>query len=175
MIDTYPTEPATITFFHARGKEAERVERIKTELRNAANSFVNAGLDLREAYRNEEWKDVGLENFTQYCQQFDITDSWGYDLIRIADVAESFPDYRARILDVGISKMRLLLPHIPESASAEQIDTLLDDAAQSSYRELRRDLNTTEASAPLPPAVNYCPACGIKLHLSRAANLEIAE
>ena len=153
--------------------ENSRVERIRAALRNAADSFINAGLDLRAAYRAEEWRALGLQNFTQYCAQFDISDAWAYDLIRVADIAESFPEYRPRILDAGISKMRLLATRI-ENADADQIDTLLDMANEKSYSELRRELGTSSASAPLPPAVNYCPACGCKLHLSRMANLEVA-
>ena len=170
MIDTIP--PITFST-RIEITPAERVNRIRHELRNAADSFINAGLDLRAAYRAQEWDALHLANFTQYCEQFDISDAWAYDLIRVADIAESFPEYRPRILDAGISKMRLLATRI-ENADADQIDTLLDLANEKSYRELRRELHTSEADAPLPPAINYCPACGCKLHLSRMANLEVA-
>ena len=171
MIDTIP--PVTFST-RVEISAHDRVERIRQELRNAADSFINAGFDFRAAYRAQEWVHIGLDNFTQYCQQLDVTDSWAYDLIRIADLAESFPEYRPRMLDVGISKMRLLAPHL-EQSDADQLDTLLDMANEKPYRELRRELHTSEADAPLPPAINYCPACGCKLHLSRMANLELAE
>lgn len=170
MIETIP--PVTFST-RIEISPTERVDRIRRELRNAADSFINAGLDLRAVYRGAEWRALHLENFTTYCAQFDISDAWAYDLIRVADIAETFPEYRPRILDAGISKMRLLATRI-ENADADQVDTLLDMANEKSYRELRRELNTSERDAPLPPAVDYCPGCGAKLHLSRAARLELA-
>lgn len=170
--------------FHAQGNgthgATERVERIRNELRSAANSFINAGLDLREAFQAQEWNALRLPNFAAYCALFDIPVSLGYDLMRIADIAGLFPQYRARMLDAGISKMRLLLPQMTDNAtddprvSEQQLDTLLDMANAKSWNELRREMKAAMSDAPLAPAVEYCPACGVKLYLSRAAHLEIA-
>jgi hypothetical protein len=163
------------------GDAGARVERICNELRCAANSFINAGLDLREAFAAQEWITLRLPNFAAYCAQFDISVSLGYDLMRIADIAGLFPQYRARMLDAGISKMRLLLPQLGECVSADdktasqQLDTLLDMANEKSWNELRREMHAATSDAPLASAVEYCPACGVKLHLSRAARLEIAK
>lgn len=152
--------------------EAKRVERIRTALHAAADAFITAGVELRAAYRAKEWAVLGLENFTAYCAQFDISDSWAYDLIRIADVAESFPQFRPQIIEAGVSKMRLLLPHMDETTNAAQVETMLETAKEHSWSGFRKELHPSE---PLPPAVDYCPACGCKLHLSRAAKIELAD
>lgn len=151
-----------------------RLKRIRSELRNAANSFVNAGMDLRAAKEREEWLDLGLANFGAYCAALDISESWASDVIRIAHYADTFPDYRERMLDIGVSKMRMLLPHLSQETNEAQFDTLLDMANEQTWNELRRELKSATSAAPLPPAVEFCPACGAKLHLSRAAHLEIA-
>ena len=155
-----------------RGGCQERILRIRHALYTAADAFIDAGTELRAAYRAEEWKSLGLENFTAYCAQFDLSDSWAYDLIRIADMAQSFPEYRPRMIAAGISKMRLLLPHVDTETTAAQVEGLLESATEHSWKELNNELNPRE---PLPPAIAYCPGCGVKLHQSRAAKLELAE
>lgn len=154
---------------------AARVERIRSELRNAQNSYLNAAFDLRAARENQEWLALGLADFGAYCAHLDIGEGWASDLIHISYLAERFEDYRPRMLDVGVSKMRLLLPHVPEPVSEEQLDTMLDMASEKSWNDLRHELKQSADDAPLPPAVDYCPGCGVKLHLSRAAKLELAE
>lgn len=153
---------------------AARVERIRAELRNAQASFLNAAFELRAARENQEWIALGLADFGAYCAHLDIGEGWASDLIHISYLAERFEDYRPRMLDVGVSKMRLLLPHIPEPATDEQIDTMLDMASEKSWNELRHELKQSADDAPLHPAVDYCPGCGVKLHLSRAAKIELA-
>lgn len=152
-----------------------RVERIRAELRNAANSFINVGADLKAAYERQEWQELGLRNFAEYLSQFNQSVSWGYDLIRIAELAEQYPQVLPQILDAGISNMRLLLPRIPEQASTEQIETMVEMGAEHTWKDLRQALASGSSDAPLDPAYDWCPACGVKLELSRAATLHVAK
>lgn len=154
------------------GTAGLRVQRIKDSLRGIADSFINVGEDLAQAFRAQEWTSLGLDNFTQYCGQFNMTDSLAYDLVRIADLARSFPAYRARMLDAGVSNMRLLLPHVDEEITEAQVETLVDAAATKTWKELRKTLNESAGTTPPEPVFAECPYCRHTLELGRATYLK---
>lgn len=166
---------APVERFYTCGNPVERIECIRAELRTAANSFINVGVNLKAANDAKEWQALGMRNFTEYCSQFDMSDALAYDLIRIAEMSLAFPDYRERMLDVGISKMRLLLPKFDDGASDDQVDTLLEMASERTWKDLRSELHSSEQDTPPPPVEKYCPGCGVKLELSRDANIVLSE
>ncbi len=155
MIDTQ-TKQFVVDIFPTQGKATDRVERIKVNLRGIADTFILIGEDLAQAFRAKDWERLGIANFSLYCEQFNLSDSMAYDLVRIADMARSFPEYRARMLDAGVSNMRLILPQVGEDITADQVDTLTDMAATATWKELRKQLHQAEREEPTV----HCPTCG---------------
>ncbi len=124
-------------------------------------SFIDAGSVLRVVTDKEDWNTLGLHSFTEYCSQFHISKSVGYDLLRISALRDKFPQHEARMLDAGISNMRLMLRRM-EDATPEQLDAMLDDANQLAWRDLNAKHypeNVDEYDNPTE-GLATCPNCG---------------
>lgn len=169
---------------NARSKNAERAqqvtEKIRQCLRVASENFISAGEYLAAAFEMKVWENLGLSNWTAYCEtQLGISDKLGYDLIRIAELREKFPDYAPRMIDVGISKLRLMLPTVEQHPDEDTLDGLLDEASTQTYREFAYTVRDARAGGdwreehPLQMVESHCPACGVVLRLSRAANISL--
>ena len=152
---------------------AERQVEIKAHLRQAEESFVNAALLIREAYDREDWRVFGRKNFDEYANvDLGVSEKWAYDLVRLARVADVHTEFIPRMIDVGISKMRLLLPQIEEHPQdADMLDGLLDEASGSTWRDLHSTLRQQGTEREREMVEAHCPACGAKLKLSRSANI----
>lgn len=154
-----------------RGDAVHRIERIRDGLHHITATFLVLGEELAQAYRGREWEPLGLANFSAYCGQFNLSDSLCYDLIQIADVARSFPAQQPKMVTAGVSNLRLLLPHVTENSTADQIETLVEMANEKNWRELRRALSEADEDEPPAYPTLFCPHCGAEFEVTRATTV----
>ena len=171
-------------------KPSERARRMTDEIRSdltqAASHFMTAGEKLEQAFNQEIWKDLGYPNWSSYCEkELEISDALCYDLIRIVHLRDQFPRLAPTMLARGISKVRLLLGGLKEDkethtfeADEPMIAGMLEEAKKP-WRELRRTLHESERGGgereehPYSWVECACPACGVMLELSRAAQVRV--
>lgn len=154
---------------------------IRKDLRDASRLFISAGAKLKLALEREEWKRLNYPNPTAYFEHaLNISDAWAYDLIRIAEIRTQFPAYAPRIIDAGVSKMRLLLPALKDNADEGTLDGLLDEANNKSWNELRRVLKAAHDGGgereehPSPWSFIKCPRCSAIIEVNRTVNYRLA-
>lgn len=150
----------------------ERVNQIRGYLIASFAYAFYAGELLRTVWAHQEWKLLGLANFADYCAQFGISKSEGYDLVQIVDLRDQFPAMYPKMLEAGKSKMRLLLPHTLE-VDEPKLDDMLDDATELSWRDLRQKYNGDDHEHEQQRGLiqKECPHCHRPIWLSRESDV----
>lgn len=163
-------------YFHA----AQRLQSILADLNTAARAFLTAGSKLQAVLDESDWQRLGRTSFREYCElDLQISDALAYDLVRLTKLTTALPNCIDRVVKIGVSKARLILPNIEqahENQDADEIDELFHEAESLSYRDLRNHLRNgdddpyPERESKYPEII--CPHCGEVLSLSRAATIE---
>ncbi len=133
-----------------------RYTQIRGALMEAMKSFLKAGMHLETALVRDDWRTLGYSSFGEYCSTgLHISKSVAYDLIRIRQLADQFPQQQERIVSIGQAKIRLLLPHLPYDQTEHEytceeglVNEYLHEAESLSWEDLRQRLNGNSAPNP---------------------------
>jgi len=130
-------------------------------LRHSANQiFVEMGRVLQLAYAREDWRELGYSSFASYTEDtLGKSKSESYDLLRIARIADTYPELEPRILDAGVSNMRTVLPEIKDETDYRQVEQWIDAANVNTWRELQAVVREEPQYSRQRPAIT-CPHCG---------------
>lgn len=160
--------PVSAQTVPAQGKSAAQMR--QTELREIRqrieSSFLKLGAILRVAHDCQDWKTLGYLSFAVYVDDtLRVSKSEAYDLMRIANIEQRFPDLKPRILDAGKSNMRTVLTQISDDADYNQIEKWVDCAAVNTWRELQgmiRDEPMQQHKSQVRVVTIVCRHCGTK-------------
>jgi len=125
-------------------KRELRIEAIEDEIvdhkKAITRSFVEVGKLLLEVYEESLFAEKGYDSFGQWLSspEVDFSRSVGYDLIRIAKLIEVGFLPAQGIADIGVSKIRLLLPKIAEAP--DDLQEWLYKAEILTWRDLKDEV-----------------------------------
>ncbi len=123
-------------------------------------SFIAIGYRLREAHAQGDWAELRYPSWAAYCGDvLKESKTYAYDLMRLADLCDKYPQYREQIENAKLSNLRLLLPHIDGDTQVEQVEQLLNEARGQTWRELNANLNGESEPLQEMKQLVTCPNC----------------
>lgn len=121
-------------------------------------SFLTLGSLLKEAHTANDWRTLGYLSFAHYAEDtLRVSKSEAFDLMRIAELGQKYPELTSRIVDAGKSNMRAVLPKITDPDDYPSVEGWIDTAAVNTWRELQGVIR--EEPMHTPHNVT-CPNCG---------------
>jgi len=131
---------------------------IQSLCKDIYHNFLELGGLLAENQDYDYWSQCGYESFRDFVEQLGVGSySWATRLIGISRVVASQLLAEAEIMEIGVSKACLLLPHIKNGGLPEDIKLLARDCT---FTDLRKELGH---KIPMPEDSHYyvpCPRCG---------------
>lgn len=143
-------------------KSGDRLHELREELHGlvytATEHFFRMGVIMKEIRDKELWK-AGYQSFGSFYSdpEFSFKKSSVYHAIRFVEV---FPDWKP-LIDVPVSKLMLVAPHINE----KNRDQMVEDARTLSASDLWHKLTTGEQRSAYGemPKIFPCNVChGVK-------------
>ena len=124
--------------------------------------FLELGGLLLENRDNGYWAASGSESFPMFVQQLGVSYSWA---TRMVDLVENLVDTfltREEIVEIGVAKACLLLPHAKKGDLPEDIKLL---AQNCSWNDLRIELGHNLTELKDCGEYLHCPRCGNEISL----------
>lgn len=138
-------------------KAEENITAISGLVRGICFAYLELGGLLLENQRFAYWSQGGYESFKDFIQILGISYSWATRMMGLADiVAQKFLS-EEEIVEIGISKVCLLLPHVKRGEIPEDIKLLARDCT---FIDLRRELGHQIPEPSDDGAYVICPRCG---------------
>ncbi len=133
------------------------VEGIISTVGDLKDIFIELGLLLHENRRNKYYLATGelLHTFKDFCELYVASHSysWACKLADMGEVLAKQQMTRDTVLEIGPTKMALLVSHIKDGTIT---DDLIELAKHGSARDLREALGLRVGGGGLC----ICPACG---------------
>lgn len=124
--------------------------------------FLELGGLLLENRENGYWAASGSESFPMFVQQLGLSYSWA---TRLVDLVENVVDTfltKEEIVEIGVAKACLLLPHAKKGDLSEDIKLLARDC---SWNDLRKELGHNLVEQEDCGEYLHCPRCGVEISL----------
>lgn len=141
---------------------------IRREKQNEERHIWRAAKHYQAMLNNRLYEELDFATFGSWCQSVEIDDGRAYDLARIMNKPHCVCH---SLQGMGVSKARLILPHLEGKSEAAQLKFIAAHA-HLRWHDLRQALNGDDAE----PRYFFtpCPSCGTKLKLGKAASVELA-
>lgn len=140
--------------------EAENNERETRALCMAVKvNFIKIGMLLNDSVEECFWSQCGHENFSEYVESLGAGSySWGTRLMRMATLVQEGILNTSEALEIGVSKMAALLPHVED----DNFQDLKELAKVAPYRDLREELGHKKVELDTEIFIT-CNRCGAKI------------
>lgn len=117
------------------------------------------------------YEELDFPNFSAWCESINVSPSHGYSLAKLDALPPETKNY-LQVKKVGLGKIKLLLPHLQDKTSQEQIETIERcEDEDMTWHAARQELNGDDIITKW--VVVKCPRCNKSLRASRAVTLEV--
>ena len=124
--------------------------------------FLELGGLLLENQASAFWGASGAESFKGFVQQLGISYDWATRLMGIANAIADNLFTKEEVVEIGVAKICLLLPHIKKGELSEEIKLLARDC---SFNDLRKELGHNLTDPVDSDEYLLCPRCGVEITL----------
>jgi hypothetical protein len=124
--------------------------------------FLELGGLLLENQEKAFWGVAGAESFKSFVQQLGISYDWATRLMGVAKTVAENVFTKEQVVEIGVAKVCLLLPHIKNGELSEKIKLLARDC---SFNDLRKELGHNLTDPVDLGEWLLCPRCGIEIDL----------
>jgi hypothetical protein len=123
--------------------------------------FLELGGLLLENQASAFWGASGAESFKSFVQQLGISYDWATRLMGVAKTVIENVFTKEQVVEIGVAKVCLLLPHIKKGKLPEEIKLLARDCT---FQDLRLALKHDIIEGREQGDEIYCPRCGVRLY-----------
>jgi len=134
---------------------------IASMVRNIALNYLELGGLLVENQENGYWGDSGHESFKDFIQDLGISYDWATRMMGLARVVTQQLFTKEEILDIGVSKACLLLPHVKKGKLDEETRLLARDCT---FTDLRKQLGHNIKGIEDCEEYVLCRRCGSEIN-----------
>jgi hypothetical protein len=124
--------------------------------------FLELGGLLLENQAQGFWGASGAESFKSFVQQLGISYDWATRLMGVAKTIVDNLFTKEEVVEIGVAKICLLLPHIKKGKLPEEIKLLARDC---SFNDLRKELGHNLTDPEDTGEYLLCPRCGAEIDL----------
>jgi hypothetical protein len=124
--------------------------------------FLELGGLLLENQAQAFWSASGAESFKDFVQQLGISYDWATRLMGVAQAVVDNVFTKEEVVEIGVAKACLLLPHIRQGKLTEDMKLLARDA---SWNDLRKELGHNLIDPKDLSEYLLCPRCGAEIDL----------
>ncbi len=124
--------------------------------------FLELGGLLLENRNMGYWNASGCESFKDFIQQLGISYDWATRMMGLAEIVAQQLLTPAEVVEMGVAKATLLLPHVKNGTLPEDIKLLARDC---SWNDLRKELGHNLVDPDNYEEFVNCPHCGYDIIL----------
>jgi hypothetical protein len=124
--------------------------------------FLELGGLLLENQASAFWGVSGAESFKDFVQQLGISYDWATRLMGVAKAIVDNVFTKEEVVEIGVAKVCLLLPHIKDGQLPEDVKLLARDC---SFNDLRKELGHNLTDPKDMGEYLLCPRCGTEIDL----------
>lgn len=130
---------------------------LANKVKEIHKTFLEVGSLLIDNQQNGYWGETGAGSFKDFTEMLGIGYSWATRLMNMWRVVTLQQFTESEVLEIGPSKMMLMLPHTADGKLTDDVKAIARDGT---FMDLRKALGHNINDPKLSEEYITCPRCG---------------